>query len=133
MYRPPTLQMNPEQKVIHRAWLEETLAEHRSRMSRDKDMRADELVREKNRLKIEAEEEISYNRYVKEAKQRQKEIMNQVNQTIIEKHEVVKDRYLREKQDPWGDNFFFKKLWAEKGVIILDKEAVPADWRKVQR
>lgn len=112
-----TPQLDSEQKAMQRAWLAETRDAYRQRMAVQKQQTADELVSERSRVQKEAEEEKSYKKYVKEANQRQNDIIKQVNQGMIEKHAILKDKYMREKQNPWGDNSFFEKMWMEKGVM----------------
>lgn len=120
MYRNSSnLHLNDDQKAIHKAWLEESIIDHRARMAQQKQDRVNEVEHEKERLKQNSQGEKIYKDYVKDTKQRQKEIMDKVNRAIIESHAISKNQYKLEKRNAWGDNRFFEKLWMEKKVNEL--------------
>lgn len=108
--------LNDQQRAMHKAWLEESLWEHRAKVEREKETFKNERLQEHERLKKDAEDEKTFKEYVRESKKRQLDIMRQVNQSMVEQHETSKNKYKKEKLDPWGDNYFFEKLWADKGV-----------------
>lgn len=126
MFRAPsTPDLNAEQKAMHRAWLEETRSEYRDRKAMEKKQKEEDLEKEKERLKKEAIEEKSFKQYVRESKQRQSDIMKQINQNMVQYHEASKAQYLKEKRNPWGDNYFFEKMWKDKGVCLHKEETFP--------
>lgn len=118
MFRSSSSQkLNNQQKALHKAWLQESLLDHQQKMAREQKLKEEETKAEVTKIKDLVNEGLSYNRYVKEAKDRQKEIMNQVNKSMIEQREVSRNKYLLEMKNPWGDNIFFENMWKEKNVI----------------
>jgi hypothetical protein len=117
--------LNDQQRIMHRAWLEETLSEHQEKVKKEKEAYVNDRKMENERLKKQAEEEKTFKEYAKDNKQRQFDIMKQVNQAMIDQHETSKTKYKQEKRDPWGDNYFFEKMWSEKGVLQNDLETLP--------
>lgn len=53
---------------------------------------------------------------MKESTQRQQEIMMKINQDMVDQHKQQKADALRDRQDCWGSNIFFEKMWEDKGV-----------------
>ena len=65
--------------------------------------------------------EKKYKEFVKSNNERQKEIISNINKSMIENKESQKKQKLLERKNPWADNQFFEKLWADKYVMLDEK------------
>jgi len=108
--------LTKEQKEMQTQFLQESLQDHKQKVQMEKAKKEEELRLEKEGLKRIAQEDKDFKVYMKESTQRQQEIMMKINQDMVDQHKQQKADALRDRQDCWGSNIFFEKMWEDKGV-----------------